>query len=47
MQSIFALTRYFGGPETFAWMLQWIMSVTVAVSAALLPMGAAARSNTR
>jgi arabinofuranan 3-O-arabinosyltransferase len=30
MQSIFALTRYFGGPESFAWMLQWIMSATVA-----------------
>ena len=31
MQSIFALTRYFGGPESFAWMLQWIMSGTVAI----------------
>ena len=36
MQSIFALTRYFGGPESFAWMLQWIMSATVAVVLALL-----------
>jgi arabinofuranan 3-O-arabinosyltransferase len=36
MQSIFALTRYFGGPEAFAWMLQWIMSATVAVVLALL-----------
>jgi arabinofuranan 3-O-arabinosyltransferase len=36
MQSIFALTRYFGGPESFAWMLQWIMSATVAVLLALL-----------
>jgi arabinofuranan 3-O-arabinosyltransferase len=36
MQSIFALTRYFGGPESFAWMLQWIMSATVAVALALL-----------
>jgi arabinofuranan 3-O-arabinosyltransferase len=31
MQSIFALTRYFGGPESFAWMLQWIMSAGVAI----------------
>jgi arabinofuranan 3-O-arabinosyltransferase len=36
MQSIFALTRYFGGLESFAWMLQWIMSATVAVLLALL-----------
>jgi len=36
MQSIFALTRYFGGPESFAWMLQWITSATVAVLLALL-----------
>jgi hypothetical protein len=36
MQSIFALTRYFGGPESFAWTLQWIMSATVAVLLALL-----------
>src|SRR6204780_5025805 len=36
MQSIFALTRYFDGPESFAWMLQWIMSATVAVVLALL-----------
>src|SRR6202051_925187 len=36
MQSIFALTRYFGGPESFAWMLPWIMSATVAVVLALL-----------
>ena len=36
MQSIFALTRYFGGLESFAWMLQWIMSATVAVVLALL-----------
>lgn len=36
MQSIFALTRYFGGPETFAWMLQGIMSATVAVLLSLL-----------
>jgi hypothetical protein len=36
MQSIFALTRYLGGPESFAWTLQWIMSATVAVVLALL-----------
>jgi arabinofuranan 3-O-arabinosyltransferase len=36
MQSIFALARYFDGPESFAWMLQWIMSATVAVVLALL-----------
>ena len=36
MQSIFALTRYFDGPESFAWILQWIMSATVAVLLALL-----------
>ena len=36
MQSIFALTRYFGGLESFAWMLQWIMSAAVAVLLALL-----------
>jgi arabinofuranan 3-O-arabinosyltransferase len=31
MQSIFALTRYFGGSEPFAWVLQWIMSAIVAI----------------
>ena len=31
MQSIFALTRYFGGTEPFAWILQWIMSAAVAL----------------
>jgi hypothetical protein len=36
MQSIFGLTRYFGGPETFAWVLQWIMSGAVAILLALL-----------
>jgi arabinofuranan 3-O-arabinosyltransferase len=36
MQSIFALTRYFGGAESFAWVLQWIMSGTVAILLALL-----------
>ena len=36
MQSIFALTRYFGGSESFAWMLQWIMSATVAILLGLL-----------
>jgi arabinofuranan 3-O-arabinosyltransferase len=36
MQSIFALTRYFDGPESVAWTLQWIMSGMVAVLLALL-----------
>ena len=36
LQSIFGLTRYFGGPEIFAWTLQWIMTVTVAVLLALV-----------
>jgi len=36
MQSIFALTRYFDGPESFAWSLQWIMSGAVAISLALI-----------
>ncbi|MGA7072103.1 glycosyltransferase family 87 protein [Bradyrhizobium sp.] len=36
IQSIFALTRYFGGPETLAWVLQWIMSGTVAILLVLL-----------
>jgi arabinofuranan 3-O-arabinosyltransferase len=36
LQSIFGLTRYFGGSETFAWTLQWIMTVTVAVLLALV-----------
>jgi hypothetical protein len=36
MQSIFALTRYFDGPDAFAWTLQWIMSLTVAILLAAL-----------
>ena len=36
MQSIFALTRYMGGPESLAWMLQWIMSAAIAVLLASL-----------
>ena len=36
MQSIFGLVRYFGGPEQLAWVLQWIMSGTVAVLLALM-----------
>jgi arabinofuranan 3-O-arabinosyltransferase len=36
IQSIFALTRYFGGPETLAWVLQWIMSGAVAILLVLL-----------
>jgi hypothetical protein len=36
LQSIFGLTRYFGGPESLAWTLQWIMSAAVAVVLAAL-----------
>src|SRR2546430_8034910 len=36
MQSIFALTRYFGGTEQSAWVFQWIMSGAVAVLLALM-----------
>ena len=36
LQSIFGLTRYFGGAESLAWALQWIMSATVAVVLALV-----------
>jgi arabinofuranan 3-O-arabinosyltransferase len=36
MQSIFALTRYFGGAELLAWVLQWIMSGAVAILLALI-----------
>jgi len=36
MQSIFALTRYFGGPESLAWVLQWIMSGAVGVLLAFI-----------
>ena len=36
MQSIFAVVRYFGGSEPLGWMLQWIMSGTVAVLLALI-----------
>jgi hypothetical protein len=36
LQSIFGLTRYFGGPEAFAWTLQWIMTVSVAILLALV-----------
>jgi glycosyl transferase family 87 len=36
MQSIFALTRYFDGPESVAWALQWVMSAAVAILLALL-----------
>jgi arabinofuranan 3-O-arabinosyltransferase len=31
MQSIFALVRFFGGNEPLAWVLQWILTGTVAV----------------
>ena len=36
LQSIFGLTRYFGGPESLAWALQWIVSAAVAALLALL-----------
>jgi hypothetical protein len=36
MQSIFALVRFFGGSEQLAWMFQWVMSGTVAVTLALM-----------
>ena len=36
MQSIFALVRYLEGSEQLAWILQWIMSGTVAVVLALI-----------
>ena len=36
LQSIFGLTRYFGGPESLAWTLQWILSAIVAVVLALV-----------
>jgi arabinofuranan 3-O-arabinosyltransferase len=36
LQSIFGVTRYFGGPESLAWALQWILSATVAVVLALV-----------
>jgi hypothetical protein len=43
LQSIFGLTRYFGGPEAFAWTLQWIMTVSVAILLALVWRGRAVR----
>jgi arabinofuranan 3-O-arabinosyltransferase len=36
MQSLFGLTRYFDGPESFAWVLQWMMSGSVAILLALV-----------
>jgi arabinofuranan 3-O-arabinosyltransferase len=36
LQSIFGLTRYFGGPEALAWTLQWILSAIVAAVLALV-----------
>ena len=36
LQSIFGLARYFGGSESLAWALQWIMSAAVAVLLAAL-----------
>jgi hypothetical protein len=31
LQSLFALVRFLGGPEQLAWVLQWILTTTVAV----------------
>jgi hypothetical protein len=36
MQSIFALVRFFGGSEQWAWVMQWIMTAAVAVVLVLL-----------
>src|SRR5258705_4530893 len=36
LQSLFALLRFFGGTEQLAWILQWIMTATVAVGLALM-----------
>jgi arabinofuranan 3-O-arabinosyltransferase len=36
MQSIFALVRFFGGSEQLAWVLQWLMTGSVAVALLLL-----------
>jgi arabinofuranan 3-O-arabinosyltransferase len=36
LQSIFATVRYLGGAEQLAWGLQWILSIAVAVTLALL-----------
>jgi hypothetical protein len=36
LQSIFALVRYFGGPEQLAWIVQWIMTGAVATGLAVL-----------
>jgi arabinofuranan 3-O-arabinosyltransferase len=36
LQSIFALVRYFGGTEQLAWIVQWIMTGTVAAGLVVL-----------
>jgi arabinofuranan 3-O-arabinosyltransferase len=36
MQSVFALVRFFGGSEQLAWVFQWLMTGTVAVTLVLL-----------
>jgi arabinofuranan 3-O-arabinosyltransferase len=36
LQSLFSLIRYFGGTEQVAWILQWIMTTSVAVVLALM-----------
>jgi arabinofuranan 3-O-arabinosyltransferase len=36
LQSIFALVRYFGGPEQLAWAFQWVLTASVATVLALM-----------
>ncbi len=36
LQSLFSLVRYFGGTEHLAWVFQWILSATVAVTLAVM-----------
>jgi hypothetical protein len=36
LQSLFSLVRYFGGTEQLAWIIQWIMTASVAVVLALM-----------
>ena len=36
MQSLFGMVRYFGGAEHLAWICQWVLSATVAVTLVLM-----------
>jgi hypothetical protein len=36
LQSLFSLVRYFGGTEHLAWVFQWVLSATVAVTLAVM-----------